>query len=645
LPISSAPPGAFEALTLACDAAEADRLLEALGAIARATSLAPSHATVRLAAAQLRFHVGDVAGARDELDAAAALGPHAAALARDLRIRCYERVGHWLEALALLEQACREQPSPARHGYAADLYLRRAEAAPALEHATRAAQLAPRTPDWALMRARALAALGRVDEAAQAAAFAVSLGPDNLALGADAAHLLLDEGHPDAAQALAPPVNRLLGARIAVARGDAAEASALVAGLDDTEARALRGAAELLSGRASAAVPLLEAAASLRPGDVDLGLRLAEALMREGRFQDAVAHAERSRLRVGPHFSGYLVRWLVRIAAGLENDPLDTSARDELGAGMERVLPGSSAALSSTRDEAFAAMGRVLSMMGGSRSAAVTRFEHGRTVPLGRITDPRAAARAAQARFPVMGEAAALATLQAVIDRYPASAPACCYRGELHLWRGDFASARADFERALAIDRRTRWGYVGLLATETFEGHLVEAEEIIAKGIAISGIEGRNSIYAYRGELRLRQGQLDEAKALLEAGLELTPTRVSSWALLALTHDRREDEAAAARSFARFCREAPTVASDAAREAGITAERLVGPPDREVRHAVVTGALEAMRGNRSSSCPTYFVRGQLRAVVPPRVRSVRELRDRLLRLARGGQLGPPASRT
>ncbi|MBK7863395.1 MAG: tetratricopeptide repeat protein [Archangiaceae bacterium] len=627
---------AYDSLLLACDSLDANRLGAALEALERAVAAAPADPLVGLAAAQLRFLAGDTAGAFEGLEAAAGLGPRAAALSRDLRAACHASVGHWREALALLEQACHAQPTAvAVFAHAADLYLRLNEPELALPYATRAGELSPQAADWPLMQARALARLGRLDDAFRALERAVALAPDDAELRDRGAEVLLAEGDPDrAAQLVAPTGSAATGARIAIARGDPAGAEALAAQLTGLEARQALGAAALLRGDWGAAVRLLEPVLQQRPEELDTLLRLSEALMRVGRFDAAVTLAERARLLSHEDFSANLVRMVARLSAGRDSDAEHPATREELGQGLERLLPGATSELGPDAARARAMLLRALERLGGNRCPAVACYEHGRTTPLGRIESPRGAARVGHWRFPVLGFAEALEAVDAVISRHPGSSQPWCYRGELHLWVGDTAAARADFEQAISIYQRTRWAYVGLLAVETFEGRLAQADAIIEKGAQLTGLEGRNSVYAYRGELRLGQGRPVEAVKLFEAGLELAPTRVSSYALLCLSHDALGDAAAAERWFGRFRAAAPACASDAARAAGLSAARLLTAPDRPVREAVCRQALTLMRGNRSSACPTYFVGAQVRGIIPPRRPDFAfGLRERLVRLS------------
>jgi tetratricopeptide (TPR) repeat protein len=161
--------------------------------------------------------------------------------------------------------------------------------------------------------------------------------------------------------------------------------------------------------------------------------------------------------------------------------------------------------------------------------------------------------------------------------------------------------------------------------------------------------------FLYRGEAYRCLGRLDEARDQLLRACELHPTRLSAWINLALVHGAAADHLQQRRVFARIARTAPALLSEAAQEIGadtFDAIVLAGPVgasdttepvdgahlDRVLRHC-----LEMMRGNRSSSCVTYFTADGALHYVPQRhdaapvvdagaeAREIAEIRDLVVR--------------
>jgi tetratricopeptide (TPR) repeat protein len=175
-----------------------------------------------------------------------------------------------------------------------------------------------------------------------------------------------------------------------------------------------------------------------------------------------------------------------------------------------------------------------------------------------------------------------------------------------------------------------------------------------ARGVEVMGGTTGPAVYVYRGEAHRRLGQLERARADLERAIELTPTRVGAWVNLALVHDARGDPEAFAEVWTHLERTASGLLSSAAAALGVTLFRDPGDePTQAERRAVLEQALRLMRGNRSTSCATFFSPdGRLRFVQPfsaqqvaPHARDEEVLArvERALRL--GVAVSPPASRS
>src|SRR5262249_50060604 len=148
------------------------------------------------------------------------------------------------------------------------------------------------------------------------------------------------------------------------------------------------------------------------------------------------------------------------------------------------------------RDGDTQAIGRVLeralAALGGNRTTSPTCIAASGTggprltrVPV--RTAPRHASRRAMQRIRASSDAEGLRGLDEVIHRFPQSALPLCHRGELHLWLGRYAEARADLEAAILRHAATRWAHIGLTALDILEGHPTRALETCAQGIRIMG--------------------------------------------------------------------------------------------------------------------------------------------------------------
>jgi tetratricopeptide (TPR) repeat protein len=266
---------------------------------------------------------------------------------------------------------------------------------------------------------------------------------------------------------------------------------------------------------------------------------------------------------------------------------------------------------------------RALQWMRGNRSLSATYVRPDDAaetlLPLRVRPSPRTASKLALWLLKTEGADRAHEALQRVHAEYPQAPEPHCYHGELYLFAGDYGAARDQFEQALALYDKTRWAFIGLGALELLEGRPAQSLPLFERSVELSRGAGP-TLFVYRGEAHRRLGNLDAAVADLEYATQLNPTRVSAWIDLALARDDAGEQTALAPALARLRLVAPNLVHDAALAAGVAVSAAAGgdpPPGRESLRELFETMLRLMRGNRSSTCVTYFTaEGHLR-VVPP----------------------------
>ena len=262
------------------------------------------------------------------------------------------------------------------------------------------------------------------------------------------------------------------------------------------------------------------------------------------------------------------------------DDALDDLARDVGGAVVAEL-----------------AAARGLAALRGNRSWTPTAVRpDGSLARVFVTTSARVRSKRALVRFTSTADAAAGAMeFAAIRAAHPDAAEPHNYEGEMHLYRGDHAAARRCFERALARYERSRWAFIGLTAVAVLEGRCEEALAVLERGVEVSGPPGPTA-FVYRGEAHRRLGHRVEARRDLEHAVTMSPSRVGAWVNLGLLQRSEGDTAGLARTMEALGRLAPGFVADAG---GVLEEMLV-----------------MLRGNRASSCVTYFTRGgRLRTVL------------------------------
>lgn len=532
--------------------------------------------------------------------------------------------GRYMEALRSLDALLAHNDDPTLHADAATMRAEMFDAPRAAEHARRAHALAPHDGSLALRLAAVLIKLDRRDEGRALAEAALASHPDpTLSLRRDVADLLRAAGALDAADA---HYAALPGDPTAVAwrgafslwRGDldAAEdhAQRALALGDGATSLSLRGAVKLLRGDLPGALDALTRAVALRPDDATTAVWLGDALRRAGRVAEAMAETRRGGERgddLGEHVAAQLVLHLASLQRGEFLGVPDATLAAALAtlsahAAPPAWTPPTPALPDDLRPpwrRRAVALEDALTRLRGNRSATPSFVRADGTLEaLITPRSPRVEAKRALWRFVASGDPdEALRAFDDIHARWPDTPEPYNYRGELYLYLGDAATARAQFQKALARYRQSRWAYIGLGGAAVLEGDYDEALRVLAEGVAVGGGEGPTT-YVYRGEALRCLGRTEAARRDLTHSVSTTPARVGAWVNLALLEHDAGDLAACKRVLDALTRRAPGFVRDA------------GEGDAAV---VLRRMLEMLRGNRGASCVTYFTRdGVLRSVRP-----------------------------
>ncbi len=256
----------------------------------------------------------------------------------------------------------------------------------------------------------------------------------------------------------------------------------------------------------------------------------------------------------------------------------------------EPVLPG---APTPPEDDLDAALSEALTRLRGNRSPVATyvRSADRRLVRLDVPPSPRVASKRALHRFVATGSLEeSLAELDRVHERAPHAAEPYNYRGELHLYVGDAAAARREFERAIALYGRSRWAYIGMAGAWVLDGDFEEALRWLAEGIAQAGTPGPTA-FVYRGESMRCLGRAAEARADLTLSVQRNPGRIGAWVNLGLLDVSDGDLDAARGVLATLRRRGPGVLRGRGARPGPRPRRALRrrrprwPPARDARHA------------------------------------------------------------
>jgi tetratricopeptide (TPR) repeat protein len=579
-----------------------------------ATASAPDSTAIRVLAARIRYLLFEPIGALEEIQAAEKDGP--SKNTAQWRAEISRRLGWMSDAVRAFDEVARLDPGATDpHEHVAGILSLGGpkEMAEALRRLEIAERLAPGSVDRLLRKARLLLRASREAEAGVAAEAALRLLPDNAELRVETAGILAEAGAFDRAEENLRTTDsdaaRLAHAQLRLWAGDAARArsiaSQVLARGPSAAAFRIRGAAHVLDGRFSEALPDLDRALSLAPRDTEAIVWKGEAFLRAGQLDPAIAELRRACSTSGAYQVAELLLQWARIRAG-------ASARfgertfETFQSLLDEVCPDAAGDLHSDDDgRVLAALETAVRRLRGNRSMAPSFAPDGGAAiqPVRLSLPPRHASIVAQTQLDISGPAGALGALDAVFANHPGSVSPWCYRGELLVWLGRYAEARADFETALRMHERTRWAWIGLAAVELLEGNPRRSLEVNARGLATMNNEAGPTLFVYRGEAYRVLGEHDRALADLEKSVRETPNRVGAWINLALTRKAVGDDDSIAPIWLRLRRIAPALTDEAARESGVpTTDRL----DVATIVRVLETALRMMRGNRSSTYLTWF---------------------------------------
>jgi tetratricopeptide (TPR) repeat protein len=323
-------------------------------AMDQALSRAPRSVLVRCAGALVDVALGPGQRASRWCDEAVALSSTEStlALARSTLASLGVRVGWLREARGALEGALRAGDGQARR----DL-VRLLRGGWSFDAALGHQRALGGGAEAVLEEVDLLVALGRDDEAAAALAGLPPSAPVarrfmDLRRYEDGERVLL------AALALAPgsAAGLALGAWFAMTRRDldaaTAHAGALLA-LDGDDPVGLRasGAVACLRGDVPEALRLLERAVARSPSDPEAHAWHADALLRVGRFEEALAAAIRAGER-SPEFSQYVAAQALRYRAEVALGRFKTFPQDAFVEALRSLVPGRERALASARPRA-----------------------------------------------------------------------------------------------------------------------------------------------------------------------------------------------------------------------------------------------------------------------------------------------------
>jgi tetratricopeptide (TPR) repeat protein len=615
------------------DCIQAGQRREARAAIDRAIAIDPR---TLLLAARLRYVLRDYQRAMDDLDAAARRGSPLPAL--EMKFELAFRLGWAHDALDAAARALAIDPTRTSFHLSAAKLLTDARCnAAALRHLEPAMADPSLGADGRLAIAAAglYAAANRAEDSRRALQLGIERSKGALPARLEAAKICIELGHFDEAEAhlrdalemdsRCAPAFALLGSlRLWSGRPGAARdfaERAIAADPASAEGYRLRGGAAALAGEDERASVDLDAALNLDPGDGEALIWRGEIKLRRGDLDGALHDIDRGVSALGGFvLSARLLRLIATLEAGQQPAHLTYSIYEDVIDAVLELFPGERGVFASGDPIGICRLlRRAFGALSGNRSSQPTALCEGPSGPelvrLWSAAPPRHAARLALELIRAIPPSEALGELEAVALRFPESAIPLCHRGELFLWLGRYAEARRDFERAIAVERKTRWGYIGLGAVELCEGDPARALETLRRGVEeMAGTTGP-SLFVYRGEANRRLGRLDEALADLERSCSETPSRLGAWVNLALACGDGGKDARRAEVMERIIAHAPGLLSDAAAAVGVD----IFDPEirgREGERAVLLQALEMMRGNRSSTCITYIPRPGILRLVP-----------------------------
>jgi tetratricopeptide (TPR) repeat protein len=239
-----------------------------------------------------------------------------------------------------------------------------------------------------------------------------------------------------------------------------------------------------------------------------------------------------------------------------------------------------------------------LHRLGGNRSSRLSYLDdQDKLHPFAAPPYPRSMSRILQKQLRILPAEQVLSGFEQLEAAHPSDPTVHTYGGELRLWLGQYDTAIACFEKALSLDKKTVWAWIGMGAAHLMNGAPRRARWTFYRGIRMVGFEGP-TVFVYRGEAHRVLGNRAKALADLTHATQVGPKRVSAWINLALAHPSGHPMS---RTLATAMRQTnPSIWWDAALDAGLD------PMDEAAARPTLQACLGLMRGNRSSSNPTYI---------------------------------------
>lgn len=207
-----------------------------------------------------------------------------------------------------------------------------------------------------------------------------------------------------------------------------------------------------------------------------------------------------------------------------------------------------------------------------------------------------------------------LRSFDVIARDHPRSHHPFAYRGEVLLWLGRYDEASDDFQKGLAVNPRARWLHIGMGAVQSLQGKLDDAMKSFQRSVECAPLLVGPTLLAYRGEALRLAGKPEEAVRDLETACRDNPSRISAWVNLWLANDDLGHAGERDAVFAELMTKSRFLLADAAEER--FSKAVYDIQSAAERRLLLEHVLCMMRGNRSSSCVTYFTRGgELRSVM------------------------------
>lgn len=582
---------------------------------------------LRLPAARLAACLGHYDRALRELLNVADDHPHRARAALEAALGLTLRVGWDQDTRRVLERTFGSpEASAGFHRAAVRLYGRRAPEH-AIDHARRSLALNGAQPAVRLELAALAAEVGDLETARVEARRALArIGTRPYVL--EAAHIFFDLADVEASRGLLTALletdpsdteAQLFLARVELAAGDRDEARRLARRIldedpDDPGALGVLGALALLGDRVSEAMALLNRSLELDPSSGEVFAWRAEAQLALGNRETCRDDAHLASMLGGHPVPARLLHLLASTGPGDPAPRVYEMRLENVRGAILELCPDAAADLDSELHERVVpVLWRAFRRLGSNRTASPTWIDDaGRVRRLSARGGVRSACRAALERIRCQPPELVYPRLDELVARYRESSLPLCHRGELAMWLGDVERARADFEAAIRLRSETRFAYIGLAGCALLEEDPERALAECDRGIEVMHGTHGPAVFAYRGEALHRLGRLDEAARDLERACRESPTRIGSRIALAIVR-AEQDADSLAKTYEEIASIAPALVSDAADGIVPVSHRATAPPTQQL--AVLGRALGMLRGNRSSSCYTYFShRGELRSI-------------------------------